>query len=170
MRPPRLLLPLASALVAAAQPTAAAGMNRVYLVPAVKECPGPATCPREFQSSYTFSTILLRTAATKYSRVGKPALSVDFRGVRDAAGAPANGTVKVRILSGRVSIPGFGTFPDGAPLTQVEPLSVTLANGNGKIAYEPPASPNGIVTNGGGVEILDPEGKLLAVTGSQSKP
>jgi len=33
-----------------------------------------------------------------------------------------------------------------------------------------PAAPNGTITNGGGVEILDPEGKRLAVTGSQAKP
>lgn len=149
---------------------ALAGSNRVYLVPALKECPGPATCPREFASTYTFDTIVLRNAAAKYSPAGKPALSLDFRGVRDAAGTPVTGSLSAHVLSGRVSIPGFGTLPDGSPLAEVAPVPVTLKNGNGKVSYTPPASPSGLITNGGGVEVLDPEGKLLAVTGSQTKP
>lgn len=149
---------------------ALAGMNRVYLVPALKECPGPATCTREFESTYTFDSIVLRNAAAKYSPPGKPALSLDLRGVRDGSGTPFTGSLSVHVLSGRVSIPGFGTLPDGSPLAEVAPVPVTLKNGNGKVSYSPPASPSGLISNGGGVEVVDPDGKVLAVTGSQTKP
>lgn len=147
-----------------------AGYGRVYLVPALAECPGPATCPRAYESRYTFDTIVLRTPSSKYAPPNKPTLIVELRGVRDPAGAPLNGDVTVRVLAGRVSIPGFGTLPDGSPLAQVAPQVVTLTNGKGKLAYRAPATPNGLVTNGGGVEVYDPEGKRLAVTGSQSRP
>jgi hypothetical protein len=69
-------------------------------------------------------------------------------------------------------VPGIGgTFPDDSPLTRVAPVPIRLKNGGAKrFAYKSPAAPNGTITNGGGVEILDPEGKRLAVTGSQAKP
>jgi hypothetical protein len=148
----------------------AGGWAKVYLAPALAECLGPATCPRAFESTYTFDEIALRTPSAKYSPPKKPSLIVEIKGVRDAAGTLVDGDVTVRVLSGRVSIPGFGTFPDGSPLTAVPPAVVTLTKGNGKLVYRAPASPNGLITNGGGVEVYDPQGKRLAVTGTQSKP
>lgn len=164
MRRPLVIL----ALLLGAAP-ALAGYGRVYLVPALVECPGPATCPRAFESGYTFDAIILRTPATKYSPAKKPTLIVEFRGVRDPAGTPLDGDVTVQVLSGRVSVPGIGTFPDGSPLAQVAPVTVRLRKGRGKLVYRAPASPSGLVTNGGGVQVRDPDGKLLAVTGSQSR-
>jgi hypothetical protein len=150
---------------------AAGGSNRVYLVPALAECPGPASCPRVFESGYTFDTIILRTPPTKFTPPGKPAFVLDVRGVRDPAGALLNGNLTLRVLSGRVSVPGIGTFQDDSPLTRVAPVPIPIKNGNAKrFPYDAPESPNGTITNGGGVEVLDPDGKRLAVTGSQAKP
>ena len=149
----------------------AGGYNRVYLVPALKPCATASTCPREFASSFTFDAIVLRSPASKYMPSGKASLILDVHGVRDASGAPLNGTLMLRVLSGRVSIPGIGTFPDNSSLTQQAPIPVTLKNGDGKLPYKPSTGvPNGTIVNGGGVEVYDPDGNLLAVTGSQSKP
>jgi hypothetical protein len=154
-----------------ASSAAAAGYNRVYLVQALKQCTGLASCPREFESAYTFDAIVLRTPASRYAPPSKPTLILEIRGVRDAADNPVNGTLSLRLLSGRVSVPGVGTFPDDSPLTQQPLVPIPLKNGNAKVPYKPPLLiPNGLIVNGGGVEVLDPDGKLLAVTGSQSKP
>lgn len=148
--------------------------SRVYLVPALKRCEtlASACVPREFESRYTFDTIILRSAASKYLPTGKPSLFLDIRGVRDPNGAPVNGNLTLQVRSGRVSLPTLGTLPDDFPLTQLPPVAVPLKNGaNRRFGYtsDPPAPP-GTIVNGGGVEVYDPEGKLLAVTGSQSKP
>lgn len=170
MRPMLFRLAVCAAIVVP-HAARAGGYNRVYLVPAVKRCTTAATCPREFASSFTFDTIVLRSPATKYLPAGKPSLILDLHGVRDASGAPLNGTLMLRVLSGRVSLPGLGTFPDDSSLTQQAPIPVTLKNGDGKLPYKPsPGVPNGTIVNGGGVEVYDPDGNLLAVTGSQSKP
>jgi hypothetical protein len=169
----RLTLPLSAlaALLTLPPPALAGGYNHVYLVPAIKECTQAATCPREFESAFTFDSIVLMNPSTKYGSSKKPSLILDIRGVRDASQALVNGDVMVKIVSGRVSIPTFGTFPDGSPLTSVPPKTVTLTNGKARFSYKPdPPAPNGTITNGGGVEVYDPDGKLLAVTGSQSKP
>lgn len=163
----RALVTLGILLAAA---SAHAGWARVYLVPALVECPGPATCPRALESAYTFDEIVLRTPSAKYMPPKKPTLIVELKGVRDPSGALLDGDVQVTVLSGRVSIPGFGTLPDGSPLAQQPPIVASLVKGNGKVVYRAPASPSGLITNGGGVEVRDPAGKLLAVTGSQSKP
>jgi hypothetical protein len=163
---------LAAVLVAPTVATAG-GYNRVYLVPAVKECQGPAACvPREFESRFTFDTIVLRSPATRYLPAGKPSLSLEVRGVRDAAGMPVTGDLALKLLPSRVSLPTLGTFPDDSPLTALAPVAVPLKKGsNRKFDYFPPTQPpNGIIVNGGGIEVYDPEGKLLAVTGSQAKP
>lgn len=168
MKPSRWMLGLLAALLAPA--AAAGGSNRIYLVPAIKQCPGPASCvPRELESAYTFDSIILMTPASKYSPSGKPTLMLKVRGVRDAAGTLVNGNLTLRILPVRVSLPGIGTFPDGA--FTPAPLPIPLQNGaNPRFSYKTPPAPNGLIVNGGGVEILDPDGNLLAVTGSQSKP
>ena len=43
---------------------AAGGYSRVYLVPAVTACPTRSTCPRAFDSSFTFDSIVLHSPAT----------------------------------------------------------------------------------------------------------
>ncbi len=63
----RLLLRLTmlAALTVPAVATAG-GYNRVYLVPALKPCLGDIPCqPREFQSAYTFDSIVLRSVPLK---------------------------------------------------------------------------------------------------------
>jgi hypothetical protein len=165
-------LALCAALLAPTVATAA-GYNRVYLVPALKPCPGSANCPgRELASSYTFDTIVLRSPSTRYLPTDKPSLFLQIRGVRDAFGTPVTGTLTLKLLSGRVNVPGLGTVGDSSSLATVPPLSIPLKNGNNsKFPYKPsPQAPAGTLVNGGGVEVYDPEGKLLAVTGSQAKP
>jgi len=168
----RRLLPCLVMVAALAIPhPAAARYSRVYLVPALKQCPTAATCAREFESSFTFDSIVLQTPATRYPPTGKPSLVLDLHGVRDAAGTPVSGTLMLKVLAGRVSIPGIGTFPDDSSLTQQPPIPIQLKDGAGKVKYEPSLKPpNGTIVNGGGVEVFDPDGKLLAVTGSQYKP
>jgi hypothetical protein len=151
----------------------AAGYNRIYLVPALKPCPGFGSCPgRELASSYTFDTIVLRSPPGRYLPTGKPSLFLQIRGVRDGAGTAVNGNLTLTVLSGRVNVPGVGTIGDDSSLTTVAPVPIPLENGNNpKFSYKPnPQAPNGTLVNGGGVEVYDPEGKLLAVTGTQAKP
>jgi hypothetical protein len=165
-------LPLIAALVVPTM-AAAAGYNRVYLVPALKPCPGAGTCqPLALQSSYTFDSIVLRSPPTRYLPTGKPSLFLQIRGVRDASGTPVTGNLTLKVLSGRVYTPSVGTIGDGSSLTALAPVPVPLRGGNNaKFAYTPSTqAPAGTIVNGGGVEVYDPEGKLLAVTGSQSKP
>lgn len=171
MRHPLRTLALLAALL---PPTLAhAGTNRVYLVPAVKECPGPATCvPREYESTYTFDAIILLSPGGKYLSTGKkPSLTLDIRGVRDASHALVTGNLTLVILPVRVSLATLGTFPDDSPFTQNAPVQVPITNGATRFPYRPSAvAPNGTLVNGGGVEVLDPDGKRLAVIGTQAKP
>lgn len=100
-----------------------------------------------------------------------PALTLDIRGVRDPSHALVTGNLTLRILPSRVSLPAQGTIPDDSSLTQVPPKAIPIKNGNAHFPYKPGASaPNGTITNGGGVEVLDPDGARLAVIGSQAKP
>ncbi|MGH7895340.1 MAG: hypothetical protein ACREQL_11780 [Candidatus Binatia bacterium] len=159
-------------LLLAAPPLATAGgYNRVYLVPALAQCQTVAPCTRAFESAVTVDTIVLMNPATKWSSAKKPVFILDVRGVRDAAHALVTGNLTVGITSGRVSLPTFGTLPDDSPLAAVAPVVVPIKNGSARFAYKLSVpAPNGTITNGGGVEVLDPDGKLLAVTGTQSKP
>jgi hypothetical protein len=161
------------AVLLAPTAAAAAGYNRVYLVPALKACPGFATCGgRELESTYTFESIVLRSPPGRYLPAApKPSLFLQVKGVRDASGAPVNGNLTLKVLSGRVNVPGIGTIGDDSGLTTVAPVPIPLKNGsNPKFSYRNPTTPGGLLVNGGGVEVYDPEGKLLAVTGSQTKP
>jgi hypothetical protein len=164
----RIHLALLAALVVP-HLAAAGGYSRVYLVPSVKACPTRSTCPREFASSFTFDAIVLHSPATKFMPIGKPSLILEVHGVRDASRALVTGTLTLRVLSGRVSLPGLGTFPDDASVTQQPPIPIPLKNGEARVPYKP-SVPNGTIVNGGGVEVYDPDGNLLAVTGSQSRP
>jgi hypothetical protein len=169
MRPTFRLLAVLVAFVPAA---ALAGGSRTYLVPAVVQCPGPAACvPRQFESAYTFDAIILVSSGAKYLSPNKPSLTLEIRGVRDPSHALFTGNLTLQLLPSRVSLPGIGTFPDDSPLTAVAPATVPVKNGAAHFPYKPSAAaPNGTITNGGGVEVLDPDGKRLAVTGSQAKP
>lgn len=160
------------ALLLAPAVASAGGLSRVYLVPALTECLGPATCsPRTFESTFTFESIVLLSSASKYTSPTKPSLQLVLHGVRDGAGALFTGDLSAKVVSGRVSLPGFGTFPDGSPLTDVPAVPIHVTNGNGHVAYKSATPiPAGTITNGGGVIVRDPDGKSLAVTGSQSKP
>jgi hypothetical protein len=169
----RYALLLFTVVLAPMVATAAGYGNRVHLVPALKPCPGAGTCPgRALESSYTFDTIVLRTPANRYLATGKPSFLLQIRGVRDASGTPLTGNLTLRILPARVNVPGVGTLGVDFSLAVVPPVSVPLRNGsNPKFAYSPPQqTPNGTLVNGGGVELYDPEGNLLAVTGTQTKP
>ncbi len=114
---------------------------------------------------------LVLTCAAIVPAHAKGSLQLDIRGVRDPSHALVNGTVTVRILAGRVSLANFGTFPDASPLTQQAPTPVMLHDGRGKVSYKSSTPvPNATITNGGGVEVLDPDGHRMAVTGSQARP
>ncbi len=132
----RIHLALLAALVVP-HIAAAGGYSRVYLVPAVRACPTRSTCPREFDSSFTFDAIVLHSPATKFMPVGKPSLILEVHGVRDASRALVTGTLTLRVLSGRVSLPGLGTFPDDSSLTQQPPIPVPVRNGAARVPYKP---------------------------------
>jgi hypothetical protein len=176
VRPVRFVIARAAVLSAlvllSSEQAIAGGFSRVHLVPAIAQCPGPETCvPRQFESAYTFDTILVMTPSGRYYPTSGPSLIVSVRGVRDPSHALLNGTLMLRLLSGRVSLPGLGTFPDGASLVQTPPVAIRVRKGNAHFSYKPQLKPpDGTITNGGGVEILDPTGKRLAVTGSQTRP
>jgi len=103
---------------------------------------------------------------------GKPSLILDIRGVRDRSRVLLNGSLMLHVVSGRVSLAGLGTFPDNSPLTRVPPVPIPIRNGRARKFPSRPAVeiPNGLITNGGSIEVLDPDGNPLAVTGSQSRP
>lgn len=170
LRPLELLL----AVLITATSASAAGPNRVHLVPALKPCPGAGICPgRQLASSYTFDSIVLRSSSSRYLAVDKPTLLLQIRGVRDASGAPVNGSLTLKVLSGRVyTPPAGGTIGDGSSLAAQPPVPIPLRNGsNPKFAYRPSQpTPRGTLVNGGGIEVYDPEGNLLAVTGSEARP
>jgi hypothetical protein len=151
----------------------AAAFNRIWLVPGLKECPGPGTClPVERASTYTFDRILLRSSAARYSVPGKVTLIVELKGVRDASGALVSGPgFTVRTSGGRIGIPSIGTFPDSFGEAASPTLPLELRNGAGKLTYRTPEeTPPGIVTNGGQVFVLDPAGNVLATSGTQGRP
>ena len=82
-----------SAALAVPAIATAGGYNRVYLVPALEAVPRRDPCqPREFQSAYTFDSIVLRSPATRYMPVGKPSLILEVHGVRDPSGAASTAT------------------------------------------------------------------------------
>ena len=172
----RRSLPALAASMALLTATIATGapLSRVYLVPALKKCDSAfAACvPREFESRYTFDTIILRSPATRYLPTNKPSLYLDVRGVRDPSGALLTGNLTLRVISGRVGLASLGTLPDDFALAQVPPVAVPLRNGrNKRFAYRPDQTPPaGTIVNGGGVELYDPDGKLLAVVGTQARP
>src|SRR5213594_3804312 len=93
----------------------AAGLNRNYLVPSFRTCAGPAACPPQHDSSFTFESAVLKTPASRFLRSGKTAFTLELKGVRDAAGNLVSGAqFTVVLATGQITVPGIGTFPPGA--------------------------------------------------------
>jgi hypothetical protein len=165
-------------LVAGLPAAAAADMTRTYLVPAYAPCPGPATCPATLSSTFSFSSAVLKNAKARYLAPGKVTLVVELKGVKDASGQlvttdPGNAAddFLLVISPAQVTIAGIGTLPPGlSPETR---LHIDLKNGDGsqKLTTPEETPKHGLVANSAGLPmVFDSQGKVLAVTGSQSPP
>jgi hypothetical protein len=157
---------------------ASADMTRNYLVPAYVPCPGPATCPATPSSSFTFSSAVLKNAKARYLTPGKVTLVVELKGVKDGSGQlvttdPSNAAddFLLVVAPGQVTLAGIGTLPPGlSPETR---LHIDLKNGDGsqKLVTPDETPKHGLVVNSLGLPtVFDNQGKVLAVTGSQSPP
>jgi hypothetical protein len=154
----------------------AGGFNKTYLVPAFLGCAGPATCAPQRESLYRFDSAVLRNSASRFLVPGKVAFMFEIKGVRDGGGnlvttntADRSDDFKLVSIPGQITITGLGTFPADAIPEVVLPLD--LKNGAGKLSFKTPeATPPGLVSDGGGIVVLDNQGKRLAVVGAMSKP
>jgi len=163
---------IVAALVLALLPqlASAGGLNRTYLVPSFRTCPGPQTCfPPAHDSTFTFESAVLKTPVSRFLRSRKTAFILEVKGVRDAAGNLASGVqFTVVVATGQITVPGIGTFPSGTiPDTRI---TFVAERGRAKIPYKTPDVPRGTVVEGAGITILDPEGRRLATIGSQAAP
>jgi hypothetical protein len=162
---------IAAVLVLVLLPTLAfgGGVNRNYLVPSFQNCAGPSVCPPQHDSSFTFDSAVLKTPVSRFLRSRKTAFTLELRGVRDAAGNLVSGAqFTVVLATGQVTVPGVGTFPEGAlPDTRIP---FTVERGKADVVYKSPDVPRGTVVEGGVVTVIDPDGKRLATIGSQAKP
>ncbi|HXJ32924.1 MAG TPA: hypothetical protein VMS22_02710 [Candidatus Eisenbacteria bacterium] len=171
----RLVLALLAALLALPH-AASAGMNRNYLVPSYVACPGSGNCnPPTLASAYTFDTIILMTPQQRYTGPGKLALSVVIKGLKDPSGNLFTGTIKMSSGTTRVTIlsQGVGTLGETSPLAIQPPYSIQVKNGAARFRYNTPdaAPEHGLIAESvSSPVVLDPDGKPLATTGSQSKP
>ena len=161
-------------LLVAAVPASAGGLNRTVLVPVYQKCPA-GNCPPVRASSYTFDQMYLYSPRAPYSGPGKLALMIQVKGLKDASGALVTGQLTVKIPASRVTIlsQGIGTIADGSPLAEQPPYVVDVKNGSARAKFVTPDSTpeHGLVVNTFGAPVvLDPEGKELASTGTQSKP
>jgi hypothetical protein len=167
---------LAIVLLAGCVTIASAGqLNRNYLAPVYDACPGSGNCnPPTRTSSYTFDTIIMQSSAQQFTGPGKLALAVTVKGLKDATGAPATGTLQLRVPTGRTTIIGVvGTIGETSPLLSETVYDVPVKNGVGRGRFTTPdvTPEHGLVVNSFGSPVLyDPEGKALASTGTQSKP
>jgi hypothetical protein len=172
MRHPSLVVLGVFALAA----SASAGLNRAYMVPVYDACPGSGNCsPPTRSSSFTFDSIVLSSSPQQYTGPGKFALAITVKGLKDATGAPATGTLELRVAPGRVTIlsQGVGTLGETSPFLPNITYPVHVQNGSGRARFKTPddTPANGLVTNSLETPILyDPDGKALASTGTQSKP
>jgi hypothetical protein len=110
-----------------------------------------------------------------YSGPNKLALMIQVKGLKDANGALVTGRLTVSIPASRVTIlsQGIGTIADGSPLAAQPPYVIDVKNGSARAKFLTPASTpeHGLVVNTFGAPVvLDPEGKELASSGTQSKP
>jgi hypothetical protein len=170
------------ALLAAVAPHAAgaAGLSRTYLVPAYAPCPGPAICPARLESSFSFTTALLRSPQVKFIAPNKLTLIIELTGVKDATGAlvttdPNDPSDDFRLVlpGNQVTITSLGTLPPGFPGAGEQSVRIDLRKGAGKARLVTPEDTpkTGLVTGSTGVPtIYDNQGKRLAVTGAQTPP
>lgn len=172
------------AAVALVPALALAGMNRNYLVPAYKPCPGPqTTCvPLGPASTFTFDQAILKSRPTQFIKANQVSLVIELKGVRDASGAlvttdtsnPADDFI-LRISAGRVTLlSGINLqLEPGSPLSPATEVRINLKNGKGRASLTTPdeTPSNGLITQTLGTpELLDNQGNTLAVTGARSKP
>jgi hypothetical protein len=156
--------------------SAAAGLNRSYLVPVYEACPGSGNCfPPKRASSYTFDSAVLYSSPKPYTGPGKLALVLAVKGLRDAAGNLVTGTLELRVTRPRVTLltQGVGTLGETSPFVPDTVYSLPVTNGSGRRRFNTPADTptEGFVANTFAAPVLyDPEGKELASTGTQSKP
>lgn len=158
-----------------AREATAGGLNRTYLVPAYDACPAGNCFPPTRSSPFTFDQIILYSSAQPYSGPGKLALQVRIKGLKDGTGAPFTGTVTLNVGKSRVTIltNSIGTFADDSPFVPIVPYEITVKNGAGRFKYSTPdeTPANGLIVNSLGTPtLLDPDGKAIATTGTQSKP
>jgi hypothetical protein len=157
---------------------ATAKLNRSYMVPVYAPCPGSGNCfPPVRASAYTFDSIALYSSAQPYTGPGKLALMVVVKGLKDASGAPATGTLRLRVPPGRVTIlsQSVGTLGETSPLSPETVYDVHVTNGVTKPRARfdtPDATPeSGLIVNSFAAPVLyDPDGNALASTGTQTKP
>jgi hypothetical protein len=159
-------------LVVAAVP-ASAGLNRTPLVPVYVKCPGSGNCRPVRASSYTFDSMYLFTPRSPYTAANKLAIMIQVKGLKDANGVPVNGQITVVIPPSRITIlSSLGTIGETSDLGQQAPYVVNVKNGSARAKF--PSGdiiPPGLVVNTFGAPVvLDPEGKELASSGTQSKP
>ena len=163
---------------------ALAGMNRTYLVPAYKPCPGGQTScvPQGPASTFTFDQVILKSRPSPFIKANQVAVVIELKGVRDASGAlvttdtadPADDFI-LRTPAGRVTLlAGLNLqLEPGSPLSPATEVRVDLKNGKGRASLTTPEETpsNGLIQQSLGVpELLDNQGNLLAVTGARSKP
>jgi hypothetical protein len=162
-------------LLAAAASARAGGLNRTPLVPVYAKCPGSGNCPAVRVSSYTFDQMYLYSPRAPYSAPNKLALMVQVKGLKDANGSLVTGRLTVQIPASRITIlsDGLGTLGENSPLAVQPPYVIDVKNGSARAKFLTPASTpeHGLVVNTFGAPVvLDPEGKELASSGTQSKP
>ena len=150
----------------------AADFGRTYLVPAYSACPGDDACPAVRESSYTFSSALVRTSPARYIKEGAVSFILELRGVRDASGATVTSSAfRVKSAGGQTTSSGLTLPPALVDQFAPAPQPIELKNGNGKLTSRlETVIPPGTVSEGGAIIVLDPDGKRLAITGAQSRP
>ena len=87
-------------------------------------------CPASSSRAIRSTAIVLRSAATRYLPVGKPSLYPRDPGRAGPVRHAGERGAELQVVSGRVSLPTLGTFPDDFSLTQVAPVAVPLKNGD----------------------------------------
>lgn len=162
------------------QGVGAAGLSRTYLVPAYAPCPGPGVCPARLESSFTFTTAILRAPQVKFIAPNKLTLIIELSGVKDASGAlvttdPNDPSDDFRLVipANQVTLTSLGTLPLGFPGAGESVVRIDLKRGAGKgRVMTPEETPkSGLVTGSTGVPVLfDNQGKRLAITGAQTPP
>lgn len=161
-----------------------AGMNRTFLVPAHRPCPGAQTtcAPQPRASSYTFEQAVLRSPQKPFTGPNQLALLVELKGVRDGAGNlvttdrndPADDFV-FRVPPGRVVLLA-GTpiqLEPGSAFSVPTEVRLDLENGKGRQPLRtPPETPtSGLVNQTLELPVIyDPAGNPFAVSGARSRP